>query len=73
MTGVALAAVAAFLLNQQPHINRYIIGLIREAEKFRFLRNYLLNHERSSSYLILMGLIVACWMVWRITRSERER
>jgi hypothetical protein len=70
MTGLALAAVAAFLLNQQPHINRYIIGLIREAEKFRFLRTYLLNHERSSSYLILMGLIIACWMVWRITRGN---
>lgn len=70
MTGLAVAAVAAFFLNQQPHINRYIIGLIREAEKFRFLRNYLLNHERSSSYLILMGLIVACWLVWKITRGS---
>ena len=70
MTGLAAAAVAAFLLNQQPHINRYIIGLIREAEKFRFLRNYLLNHERSSSYLILMGLLIACWLVWKITRGS---
>lgn len=70
MTGLAIAAAAAFLLNQQPHINRYIIGLLREAEKFRLLRNYLLNHERSSSYLVLMGLIVACWLVWKITRAS---
>ena len=70
MTGLAVAGVAAFILNQQPHINRYIIGLIREAEKFRLLRNYLLNHERSSSYLILMGLIVACWLVWKITLAS---
>jgi hypothetical protein len=69
ITGLSIAAVAAFLLNQQPHINRYVIGLIREAEKFRSLRNYLLNHERSSSYLILFGLIIGCWVIWKITRS----
>jgi hypothetical protein len=69
ITGLAVAAVAAFLLNQQPHINRYVIGMIREAEKFKSLRNFLLNHERSSSYLILLGAIIACWAVWKITRS----
>lgn len=72
ITGLGIAAVAAFLLNQQPQVNRFIIGLIREAEKFRGLRNYLLNHERSSSYLILMGLIAACWLVWKITRRTGE-
>ncbi len=69
ITGLGIAAVSAFLLNQQPHINRYIIGMIREAEKFRSLRNYLLNHERSSSYLILFGLIIGCWVIWKITRA----
>jgi glucan phosphoethanolaminetransferase (alkaline phosphatase superfamily) len=70
VAGLTVAAVSAFLLNQQPHINRYIIGMIREAEKFRFLRNPLLNHERATSYLLLMALVAACWLLWRISRSS---
>ena len=68
ITGLGIAAVAAFLMNQQPHINRYVIGMIREIEKFRSLRTFLLNHERSSSYLILFGAIIGCWAIWKITR-----
>lgn len=65
--GLAISALAAFLLNQVPVINRYIIGLIREAEKFVALRDYLLHHERSTSYLILMGLFIASALVREIT------
>ncbi|HSO76079.1 MAG TPA: hypothetical protein VLU47_14695, partial [Blastocatellia bacterium] len=53
----ALAAVAAICLNQQPQVHGYVIGLIREAEKFSSLRTTLLNHERATSYLVLMGVI----------------
>ncbi|MFY9609536.1 MAG: sulfatase [Blastocatellia bacterium] len=68
----AVAAAAAILLNQQPHINGYVIGLIREAEKFSSLRTTLLNHERSASYLIVMALVVTCTLVWTAVRSSHS-
>ena len=66
---VGVSAVAALLLNQVPSVNRYIIGQIREAEKYASLREFLLNHERSTSYLILMGMALACSALWVITRA----
>ncbi|HWP43157.1 MAG TPA: sulfatase [Blastocatellia bacterium] len=66
----AVSALAAFLLNQVPHINRYIIALIREAEKYPSLRVPLLNHERSTSYLTLMGIVIACAAVWLVSRAS---
>jgi len=68
IAGAGVAAVAAFLLNQQPTINRYVIGLIREAEKVA-LKDTLLNHERATSYLILMGLVIGCSIVAITTRA----
>ncbi|HYP26149.1 MAG TPA: sulfatase [Blastocatellia bacterium] len=64
-----ISAVAAFLLNQIPSVNRYVIGQIREAEKYASLREFLLNHERSTSYLILMVMVLACSALWLITRA----
>ncbi len=72
IAGVGVAAVAAFLLNQQPSVNRYMISLIREAEKISFLNQPLLNHERASSYLILMGLIIVCSLIWMISRASKS-
>ncbi|MCI0486146.1 MAG: sulfatase-like hydrolase/transferase [Blastocatellia bacterium] len=72
VTGFGIAALAAFLLNQQPTVNRYVIAVIREAEKISFLKDPLLNHERSTSYLILMGLVIACWAVWKVTRASNS-
>lgn len=68
--GVFVAGVVAILLNQVPQINRFIIGLIREAEKFPVLRDPLLNHERSSSYLLIMGLFISCALVWMMSRKS---
>jgi arylsulfatase A-like enzyme len=64
-----LSAFAAFLLNQLPAVNRYIIGLIREAEKFSSLRETLLNHERSTSYLTIMALLMVCALIWITSRA----
>lgn len=67
-TGVA--AFAAILLNQQPTVNRYVIGLIREAEKIAIFKNTLLSHERATSYLILMGLVIGCSIIAMIARAS---
>jgi arylsulfatase A-like enzyme len=69
-SAAALSASAAFLLNQVPPVNRYIIGLIREAEKFSSLRETLLNHERATSYLTLMALVMTCALIWIISRAS---
>lgn len=67
-----LSALAAFLLNQIPFVNRYIIALIREAEKFSALRESLLNHERSTSYLTLMAIVMVCTAIMLISRATRR-
>ncbi|HXG67695.1 MAG TPA: sulfatase-like hydrolase/transferase [Blastocatellia bacterium] len=69
LAGLLVCGVAAILLKQQPHIHGFLIGIIREAEKISVLRSYLLYHERSTSYLILFGFIVSCWLVWAISRA----
>ena len=66
--GVIVAGVAAFILNQQPQIRGHAYEIIREAEKFESLTNTLLNHERSVSYLLLMGVVVAFSILWIATR-----
>ena len=70
LAGLSIAAVAAIALNQQHQINRYVIGLLREAEKIPFLKDTLLNHERSLSYLTLMGFVIASALVWTIARAS---
>lgn len=70
LAGLSIAALAAFAMNQQHHINRYVIGLLREAEKIPFLKDPLLNHEKSVSYLTLMGLVIACALVWTTARAS---
>ena len=69
--GFSVACFWAVLLNQQPSINRYVIGLIREAEKIEAIAQPLLNHERATSYLILLGLFISCSFAWMLTRASR--
>ena len=65
-----LCAVGAVVLKQQAHVHGYVLGLIREAEKIPILTVPLLNHERSTSYLILTGLIIACSLIHRLARRS---
>jgi arylsulfatase A-like enzyme len=67
---IGVSALTALLVNQHPTVNRYIIGLIREAEKFSFIRNTLLSHERATSYLILTALALGCLLTAKIARSS---
>lgn len=66
------AGLAAILLNQFQRINLFIIGMIREFEKLRMLRETLLNHERSTSYLMLMGIVTICALTVIIVRAAKD-
>ncbi|HJQ68958.1 MAG TPA: sulfatase [Blastocatellia bacterium] len=70
--GFAVACLWAVVLNQQPSIHRYVIGVIREAEKIPLLSQPLLNHERAASYMILLGLFIACSIAWMLARASRS-
>jgi arylsulfatase A-like enzyme len=67
--GLVIFIIAAILLKQQPHLHGYLIGLIREAEKIDPLRNYLLNHERTTSYAVMLGFIIFFWILWRLAKT----
>jgi hypothetical protein len=66
LAGLFVFAMAAILFKQQPRLHAYLIELIREAEKIEIIRNYLLNHERSASYLLMLAYIVGFWILWRL-------
>lgn len=70
--GLFAAGVAGWALNQQHHVHRYAIGLIREAEKYESLTQFLLNHERAASYLIVTALVIACSLVHSAARRSRS-
>jgi arylsulfatase A-like enzyme len=67
-----VCAVAAVVLNQQPQVHGYVLEIIREAEKFESLTVPLLNHERSTSYLMLMAFVVGCSVLWMLTQALRS-
>lgn len=67
--GSLVFVIAAILLKQQPHLHGYLIGLIREAEKIEPLRNFLLNHERSISYAVMLSFLLFYWILWRLARD----
>jgi arylsulfatase A-like enzyme len=70
--GLLVFVLAAILLKQQPHLHGYLIGLIREAEKIEPLRSYLLNHERSTSYAVMLGYLIFFWILWRLARAANH-
>ncbi|MEK6325161.1 MAG: hypothetical protein AABN33_26270 [Acidobacteriota bacterium] len=72
IAGAGVSAFSAFLLNQQPQVRGYAVGIIREAEKIESLTVPLLNHERSTSYLILFVIVIACSLVWMATHALRH-
>ena len=69
VAGLGVAAIFAFLLNQQAQVHGYVLEIIREAEKLELLTSTLLNHERATSYLILMALFVCCSLFWTATHA----
>ena len=67
---VFTAGIAAIFLNQFSRVNRFVIGMIREFEKIRFLRDPLLNHERSTTYLLLMTIVLVCALLVFLVRGS---
>ena len=62
------AGIAAIVLNQFSRVNSFVIGLIREFEKLGLVRDTLLNHERSTSYLILITIVAVCALMVTVAR-----
>jgi arylsulfatase A-like enzyme len=69
LAGLSVCALFAIVFNQQWHIYRFAISLIREGEKIEALNQPLLNHERSSSYLIVFGLVIFFSCLRWLTRA----
>jgi arylsulfatase A-like enzyme len=72
LVGLFVCVVVAILFKQQPRLHAYLIELIREAEKVESIRNYLLNHERSTSYALMLGYVIGFWMMWRLARLSNQ-
>ncbi|HET9531615.1 MAG TPA: sulfatase-like hydrolase/transferase [Blastocatellia bacterium] len=68
IAGFLVLALAAILFKQQPDIHKYLIGLLREAEKIDGVREFILSHERSISYAVMFGYLAGFWLLWRISR-----
>ena len=72
VAGLAVCSLAGFLLNQQPHVSAYAVAVLREGEKFKTLRKPLLADESGYSYLLVTGLVIACSIIWMLTRASKN-
>jgi arylsulfatase A-like enzyme len=72
IAGLFVFVIAAILFKQQPRLHAYLIELIREAEKIEPIRNYLLNHERSTSYVLMLAYLLGFWFLWRLARFSNR-
>jgi hypothetical protein len=61
-----ILAIAGALLNQEPHIRAYVVGLIIEAQKLPYLYGKLLPYAEVLSYLIVIALVAACSLTWYV-------
>lgn len=60
--------VASFVLSLQPQIHTYVSGLTIEAQKLPYIYGKLLRFEKYLVPVIVLALLVACWLTWRISR-----
>jgi arylsulfatase A-like enzyme len=72
ISGLAVAALAAVLLDRQPHVHGFAVALLREAEKFQHLAKPLLMFEKLFAYFVVMGLFIGCSAVWALARKSAE-
>ena len=69
----AVAATSAAVLHQLPEVRSYVTGLIIEAQKLPYLYGRLLRFESGLSYLILLGMVIACGATWWIASNSELR
>ncbi len=61
---IAIVALGAILLNQQPQINDFALGLLREAEKFPRLGGPIVALETLLTYFVVATLLIAGSLLW---------
>jgi arylsulfatase A-like enzyme len=72
IAGTFIAIIVAVAVNFQPQAHSYITGLIIEAQKLPYLYGRLLKYDKLLSLLIVMGLFISCWIVWRASRAAGQ-
>lgn len=69
VAGLAVASLLAVFFHRQPQARSYISGLIIEAQKLPYFYGKLLKFEGYLSYLMLLGLVIACAATWMLARE----
>src|ERR1044071_3979375 len=72
VAGLFISAIVAVAVNLQPQAHSYVTGLIIEAQKLPYLYGRLLKYDTILSLLIVAGLSVSCWLVWRASRAAGQ-
>jgi hypothetical protein len=72
VAGLVVAVLIAALFHRQPQARSYISGLIIEAQKLPYVYGKLLRFESYLSYLMLLGLVIACGATWMLARKARS-
>ncbi|HST23239.1 MAG TPA: sulfatase, partial [Blastocatellia bacterium] len=72
IAGLFISAIVAVTVNLQPQAHSYITGLIIEAQKLPYLYGRLLKYDTLLSFLIVTGLFISCWLVWRVSRAAGQ-
>ena len=72
IAGLFIAAIVAVVVNLQPQAHSYVTGLIIEAQKLPYLYGRLLKYDTLLSFLIVAGLFISCWLVWRASRAAGQ-
>ena len=67
-TFLSLLGAGTIAMNQQRDANNYAISMLREAEKLPRVARIVLTIERPLSYLVIAGILVTSWMLWKLTR-----
>jgi len=70
IAGLFVCGLFAFALNQQWYVYRFAMALIREGEKIESLNVPLLNHERATSYLILLTFVIFAAILGWLARAS---
>jgi arylsulfatase A-like enzyme len=69
VAGLIVAALIALVFYIQPQARSYISGLIIEGQKLPYVYGKLLPFEKVLSFLILLGLVMACALTWTLSRN----
>ncbi len=72
IAGFFISMIVAVAVNLQPQAHSYVTGLIIEAQKLPYLYGRLLKYDTILSLLIVAGLFISCWLVWRASTAAGQ-